>query len=192
MIRFEPGPEACNGYFQISWTPSKIDSKQQLIHACISIRQSVVDWIADRKICKENGFESPRIFLLWCSFWSFFIVSNISGTKLLEHQQCWKVMGSKLDTSFAEFFLVVLIISFFFLPSTKKVSPPHLHKWIKHNETKLIITKQRIQFFSNFHGHFSRGGKSQKSQRKLRIKCTRLISFPPFEIERKKIYKKNA
>jgi hypothetical protein len=36
MIRFEPGPEACNGYFQISWTPSKIDSKQQLIHACMS------------------------------------------------------------------------------------------------------------------------------------------------------------
>jgi hypothetical protein len=35
MIRFEPGPEACNGYIQISWTPSKIDSKQQLIHACI-------------------------------------------------------------------------------------------------------------------------------------------------------------
>jgi hypothetical protein len=34
MIRFEPGPERCNGYFQISWTPSKIDSKQQLIHAC--------------------------------------------------------------------------------------------------------------------------------------------------------------
>jgi hypothetical protein len=34
MIRFEPGPEACNGYFQISWTPSKIDSKQHLIHAC--------------------------------------------------------------------------------------------------------------------------------------------------------------
>jgi hypothetical protein len=37
MIRFEPGPEACNGYFQISWTPSKIDSKQQLIHACMSL-----------------------------------------------------------------------------------------------------------------------------------------------------------
>jgi hypothetical protein len=37
MIRFEPGPERCNGYFKISWTPSKIDSKQQLIHACILI-----------------------------------------------------------------------------------------------------------------------------------------------------------
>jgi hypothetical protein len=43
MIRFEPGPEACNGYFQISWTPSKIDSKQQLIHACklIEISQKI-------------------------------------------------------------------------------------------------------------------------------------------------------
>ncbi len=35
MIRFEPGPERCNGYFQISWTPTKTGAKQQLIHACI-------------------------------------------------------------------------------------------------------------------------------------------------------------
>ncbi len=41
MIRFEPGPEACNGYFQISWTPSKIDSKQQLIHTCIDFTPSI-------------------------------------------------------------------------------------------------------------------------------------------------------
>jgi hypothetical protein len=51
MIRFEPGPERCNGYFQISWTPSKIDSKQQLIHACIFYYRDTMFTVRNSDIC---------------------------------------------------------------------------------------------------------------------------------------------
>jgi hypothetical protein len=61
MIRFEPGPEACNGYFQISWTPSKIDSKQQLIHACKFLRGDFV-WPENGKFIENSG--NSEVFLL--------------------------------------------------------------------------------------------------------------------------------
>ncbi len=62
MIRFEPGPEACNGYFQISWTPSKIDSKQQLIHACIKFAELNYRLILVRyyKYSRLNSFNRTK------------------------------------------------------------------------------------------------------------------------------------